>query len=204
MNFTKNPKMPFIPINIFLLIKSKKGGKDFYNVLNNNNDKPSSQPKWENTYNIEQETWKDIYASPFNLPIGTKLQWFQTQINHRILPTRKLLHKMKYVQNPTCNSCGEEETISHLLWTCPESQSIIRQLIRCLQNSNDNHVFVEELFIFNIGNTYTTSDLQLFIIINTIYMQQRVLTSLYHLLHFLEKLSIYMALNKTQQRKKTV
>ena len=55
INFTKNLKMPFIPINIFLLIKSKKGGKDFYNILNNNNDKPTSQPKWENTYNIEQD-----------------------------------------------------------------------------------------------------------------------------------------------------
>ena len=80
INFTKNLKMPFISINIFLLIKSKKGGKDFYNILNNNIDKPTSQSKWENTYNIEQETWKDIYVSPFNLPIGTKLQWFQVRI----------------------------------------------------------------------------------------------------------------------------
>ena len=152
-------------LNIFLLIKSKKGGKDFYNILNNNNDKPTSQPKWENTYNIEQETWKDIYVSPFNLPIGTKLQWFQVRINHRVLPTRKLLHKMKYVQNSTCNYCGEEETISHLLWTCPESQSLIRQLTNCLINKNVNLSFIEESFIFNIGNTYTTADLQLFIII---------------------------------------
>ena len=165
INFTKNLKMPFIPINIFLLIKSKKGGKDFYSILNNNNDKPTSQPKWENTYNIEQETWKDIYVSPFNLPIGTKLQWFQVRINHRVLPTRKLLHKMKYVQNSTCNYCGEEETISHLLWTCPESQSLIRQLTNCLINKNVNLSFIEESFIFNIGNTYTTADLQLFIII---------------------------------------
>ena len=192
-------------MNIFLLIKSKKGGKDFYNILNNNNDIPLSQPKWENTYNIEQETWKEKNALPFNLPIGTKLQWFQTQINHRILPTRKLLHKMKYVQNPTCNSCGEEETISHLLWTCPESQSIIRQLIRCLQNSNANLIFVEELFIFNIGNTYTTADLQHFIIIKHYIYAAKRLNQPLSLIALLRKIKyIYMALNETQQRKKTV
>ena len=39
---------------------------------------------------------------------------------------------MKYVQSPNCTFCGEEETISHMLWTFPESQSIIRQVIRYL------------------------------------------------------------------------
>ena len=90
----------------------KKGVKDFYDSLNRNDDKPSSQHKWENAYNIEQETWKDIYSSPFKSILGTKLQWFQTRINHRILPTRKLLYIMKYVQSPNCTFCGEEETIS--------------------------------------------------------------------------------------------
>ena len=90
LHFTKKLKMPFIPLNIFFLIKSKKGGKDFYIILNRNNDKPTSQLKWENIYNIEQETWKVIYSSPFSLSIGTKLQWFQTRINHRILPTKNI------------------------------------------------------------------------------------------------------------------
>ena len=38
LHFTKKLKLPFIPINIFSLIKSKKGGKDFYIILNRNND----------------------------------------------------------------------------------------------------------------------------------------------------------------------
>ena len=198
--------MPFIPINKFLLIKSKKGGKDFYKILNNNIDKPTSQPKWENTYNIEQETCKVIYVSPFTLPKSTKLQWFQVRINHRILPTRKLLHKMKYVQNSTCNSCGKEETISHLLWTCPESQSLIKKLTTCscLINKNVNLSFIEESFSFNIGNTYTTADLYLFIIIKLYIYAMKRLISIYHLLHFSEKVSIYTAWNSTQQQEKTV
>ena len=84
----------------------------------------------ENTYNTEQETLKDIYSSSFKSSLGTQLQWFQTRINHIILSTRTLLYIMKHVQSPNCTFCVEEETISHMLWTCPESQSIIRQVIR--------------------------------------------------------------------------
>ena len=69
-------------------IKSKKGGKDFYTILNQNLEKPTSQHKWNNIYNIEEETWKAIYSFPFKLSLGTKMQWFQTRINHRILPTK--------------------------------------------------------------------------------------------------------------------
>ena len=72
---------------------------------------------------------------------------------------------MKYVQSPNCTFCGEEETISHMLWTCQESQSIIRQVIRYLSHKNIDLTFIEELFIFNIGNTYSTAELQIMLII---------------------------------------
>ena len=71
---------------------------------------------------------------------------------------------MKYVQSPNCNFCQEEETISHMLLKCRESQSVIRQFIGCLNNKNINLTFIEELFIFNIGNSYSAADLQIFII----------------------------------------
>ena len=76
IRFSSKLKLPFITVNIYLFIKSKQGGKDFYTVLNRNSDKPTSQAKWEIIYNVEQETWKVIYASPFQFHIGTKLQWF--------------------------------------------------------------------------------------------------------------------------------
>ena len=162
-------------MNITLLIKSKKGGKDFYIIFNRNNHKPTSQLKWENAYNIEHENWKALYSSPFNSSLGTKLQWFQVRINHRILPTRKYLHTLKYVQNPNCNYYGEEETISHMLWTCQESQSIITQLTKYLNDKNIGLNITEELFIFNIGNIYSSADLQIFTIIkHYIYSAKRL------------------------------
>ena len=166
---------PFIPTNIHLLNKSKKGGKDFYTSLCTNTEKPTSQPKWNSIYNIEDETWKSIYQSPFKLPIGTKLQWFQTRINHRILPTRKYLHNLKYTQSPNCNFCREEETMSHMLWKCPETQSLINSFIRWTMNYNIHITFIEELFIFNIGNTYSAVELQILMIIkHYIYTAKRL------------------------------
>ena len=110
-----------------LLIKSKKGGKDFYTILNHNLDTPTSQHKWNNVYNIEEETWKAIYSFPLKLSLGTKMQWIQTRINHRILPTKKYLYNMKYVLSPRCSLCQKEETINHMLWQCQESQNLLRK-----------------------------------------------------------------------------
>ena len=46
ISFSKKLHMPLLPANIHLLIKSKKGGNDFYTILNQNLDKPTSQHKW--------------------------------------------------------------------------------------------------------------------------------------------------------------
>ena len=166
--------MPLLPANIHLLIKSKKGGKDFYTILNPNLD------KWNNVYNIEGETWKAIYSSPFKLSLGTKMQWFQTRINHRILPTKKYLYNMKYVPSPRCSFCQEEETINHMLWQCQEPQNLLREFNLWLNNNNINLTFLEELFIFNIGSIYSSADLQFFLSLsNIIYLLLNVYTNPY-------------------------
>ena len=70
-NFTKNG-VPYYSKQYSSFHKIQKGGKDFYVILNRNEDK--TQMKWENIYDIEEETWKTIYLSPLTRSIGTKLQ----------------------------------------------------------------------------------------------------------------------------------
>ena len=61
-----------------------------------------------------------------------------------------------------------------MLWSCQETQSLIREFSRWLRIKNINLTFTEELFIFNIGNTYSTADLHIFIIIkNYIFISKR-------------------------------
>ena len=43
ISFSKKLHTPLLPASIHLLIKSKKGGKDFYTILNQNLVKPTSQ-----------------------------------------------------------------------------------------------------------------------------------------------------------------
>ena len=93
------------------------------------------------------------------------MQWFQRRINHRILPTKKYLYNMKYVPSPRCSFCQEEETINNMLWQCQESQNLLREFKIWLNNNNINLIFLEELFIFNIGSIYSSADLHIFIIV---------------------------------------
>ena len=82
---------PVRPTVISLFFKNNKGCSDFYNILNKNNDVPTSKSKLDSTYNIEDETWNEIYKFPFDIQISTLLQWFQYRINHRLLSTKQYL-----------------------------------------------------------------------------------------------------------------
>ena len=93
------------------------------------------------------------------------MQWFKTRLNHRILPTKKYMYNMKYVPSPRCSFCQEEETINHMLCQCQESQNLIGDFKRWLNNNNINLTFVEELFVFNIGKTYSSAELHIFVIV---------------------------------------
>ena len=150
---------PLLPMYLNIYLKSKKGCKDFYNPLNKNQDIPSAVLKWEQIYDVSEETWKDIFKSPFKYKYSSVLQWFQTRINHRILPTKKYLYTIKAIPSPLCPYCDEEETITHLLWACSTTKSFLQKVQSLFIRNNVTTPFIEELFIFNIGKQFTAEDL---------------------------------------------
>ena len=158
---------PMLPTNISVFLRSAKGSKDLYNILNQNNYTQTSKEKWQEIYDIEEETWKDIYSAPFKQTCSTKLQWFQVSIIHRLLPTKKYLYNIKAVDSPNCNFCYQEETIPHMLWSCPETFLLIQHLNQWLSATNTYTNNVEELFIFNIGKNIEEANQQ--IILETKY-----------------------------------
>ena len=85
-------------------------------------------------YEIPDHSWVYIYKSPYQITKCTKFRWFQTSINHRILPTNHLLNKMNISDDPKCTFCGEEnKTISHLLWNCSHTKAFITELTNQFQ-----------------------------------------------------------------------
>jgi hypothetical protein len=50
-----------MPFNIGLFLKSRKGSKDMYNVLNRKTVQISAERKWENILNKYDIGWKNIH-----------------------------------------------------------------------------------------------------------------------------------------------
>ena len=82
--------------------------------------------KWASTFDLGEEMCKKIFRLPFIITKNSKLQWFQTRINHRIFGTNRSLFKMKITQNPLCSFCREtDETIENPFWECDHVQSLL-------------------------------------------------------------------------------
>ena len=67
---------PILPTNISVFLRSTKGSKDLYNILNQNSYSPTLKEKWHEIYDIEEETWKDIYSALFKQICSTNYNGF--------------------------------------------------------------------------------------------------------------------------------
>ena len=66
-NMDKKLQYPLLPATVIPFLCSNKGCKDFYELLNRNNEKKNtSQNTWINIYYIEENTWPEILPSPFH------------------------------------------------------------------------------------------------------------------------------------------
>lgn len=109
----------FIPFNIKLLLKSRRGCRDMYQVLNKKEIIPNSQIKWNRIFEIPHLNWHQIYSIPAKCCNNTKIHWFQFRILHRILATNDLLFKCNIKQDNLCSFCKKfPEKIEHLFWQC--------------------------------------------------------------------------------------
>ncbi|MCU7801313.1 MAG: hypothetical protein KZQ70_14570, partial [gamma proteobacterium symbiont of Lucinoma myriamae] len=146
-------KYPFVPFHLASLLKVNKGCKVIYDILNQNTDTPTGKNKWNETYQIDDKTWKNIYENPFQITKDTKLQWFQVQIDHKILVTNSFLNKIKLIDSASCTFCKTEiETIQHLIWGCSETQYLITLIKQWFQAKNLTLNLDETKFLFGITN----------------------------------------------------
>ena len=126
----KNKKLTdsdFSQFTYYLFLKNSKGAKDMYNVLlSSNKHIPSALTKWKTIFPLSDNEWKLIYKLPFKTTLDSKMQWFQTRINHRIVGTNWLLNKINSKNNHNCCFCRHStETIEHLLYECKYVQTLL-------------------------------------------------------------------------------
>ena len=116
---------PVQPLIIKIINSKSKGCRQIYDFILRVKTLPTSRRKWNNELNLNANfNWNIIYRIPFNVTKDSNLQWFQYKVNHRILGTNYLLHKMGIKNVSTCSFCKNQvETIKHLFWDCQLSNS---------------------------------------------------------------------------------
>lgn len=150
---TSDLLLPHIPANLKVILKSKKGGKDFYNLLCKNSHKSTGRKKWEEIFDFDDQTWKKIYKLPFVVTQNSKLQWFQYRTNQYILTTNSYLFRAGLVPSPYCPLCKTEiETIQHALWECDMVQNFLNNFTQLLDSITIPFAYNKESFIFGKFN----------------------------------------------------
>ena len=140
-----------IRANIALITLDKKGPKNIRKVWVKKDDEniPAGQIKWTNEFGIND--WKYLYSIPFKCKMNARLIYFQYQVLHRSLITNKKLLQFGIKDNGLCERCGEEETISHLLFLCQQQRVLWQEVTRWLNSIFNNTIFTDEQSI-TLGN----------------------------------------------------
>ena len=85
----------------------------------------------------------------------TKLSIFQFKIRHNVLPHRVLLYKMKITYSDLCLYCGSQETLQHLLVSCPLLRTFWSDVLIWWNSSSTRNILFDELNIlygYNSGH----------------------------------------------------
>ena len=153
---TKNRNSNLIlPPIISMLTCDKKGTKNIRKTWNLRNKDiiPVGQEKWsqeiDNHHLVE---WSKIYSLAKLCKMNARIIFFQFQINHRTLITNRKLFQFGIRDNDHCDVCATTETISHLLYECPNVRELWTELQLWLERSLNTNIFVSSTDIL-LGNS---------------------------------------------------
>ena len=151
----------------------RAGNNSIKKKLTEDNMLPTSTAKWNSQF--ERLNWKTIFTNCFKFSPDTQLQWFQTRLLHRILPTKKYLALCKLTDSSACSFCGQEtETLNHLFWNCIHVQKFWNDFLellkeKCIHCARFN--LNEQLVLFGSSdNTYTDKPINFIILFAKFYI----------------------------------
>ncbi len=119
------PKGNIIHINNKNITIEKTTCKDFYwHIINTDTHIPTSIHKWSDHYtnfhNAENNVWSKIFKFPFKTVRDTKIQTFQYNIVHRVIPRNHWLCSIKVKEIKACDYCGKTDDIVHFFKNYPK------------------------------------------------------------------------------------
>ena len=109
--------------------------RDFYFLLNRkiHTISQTGPTKWNSTIRLDENAWKN-----FHLPKETKLKEFQFKLIHRIVVTKKELHRYGVKADDECLYCGEKDSIEHTFLNCQFVKIFVNNVIGWFNAANNS------------------------------------------------------------------
>jgi len=166
---TKQAKLNQIEVRMINKIKGKQNfNKYVYNRLaERHREKVNIKEKWEQKLEITNLNLDNYFLILHKHLRDSYLKAFQYKILHRILPTNKLLFKMKLSNTSVCYFCNTyTETLEHFFWDCILTKNIwlgINENLRLVETI-ENFKLNKETVLFGFdNNTKFISGINIFI-----------------------------------------
>ena len=113
--------------------------RDFYVLLNRkiNTVRQTGPMNWNSITSLDENAWKKkIFTCLKSICKETKLKEFQFKLIHRIVVTKKELHRYGIKADDECLYCGEKDSIDHTFLNCLLVKIFVNNLIDWFNMAN--------------------------------------------------------------------
>ena len=109
--------------------------------------------RWEAVVKFNDQQWNDTYNSIRKICKENRLKEYHSKFIHRIIITKKELHRLGIKADDNCLYCGEQDSIDHTFRDCPFTKRIVKTCLNWFNDANESQFnpTTEEL-LFGIPN----------------------------------------------------
>jgi len=87
---------------------------------------------------LDENAWKKNFTSLKSICKETKLKKFQLKLIHRIVVTKKELHRYSIKTDDECLYCGEKDSIDHTFLNCRSVKIFVNNVIYWFNRANNS------------------------------------------------------------------
>ena len=157
--------------------------RDFYVLLNRkiHTVRQTGPMNWNSKTNLNENAWKKIFTSLKSICKETKLKEFQFKLIHRIVVTKKELHRCGIKTDDECLYCGEKDSIDHTFLNCRFVKTFVNNVIDWFNAANNSQFAptIEEKLFGIISGPYEKGLLRKFNY-TILFMKYYIYTSKMH------------------------
>ena len=136
---------------------------------------------WYSITRLDENAWKKIVTSLKSICKETKLKEFQFKLIHRIVVTKKELHRYGIKADDECLYCGEKDSIDHTFLNCRFVKIFVNNVIDWFNAANNSKFAptIEEKLFGIISGPYEKEILRKFNY-TILFMKYYIYTSKMH------------------------